>query len=59
MTAASRSYDKRRAAKNRWRIYREAEGLGLGRSLRAFAVYAVRGVRKVRRFRHACDHNDE
>ena len=42
----SRSFDKRAAAKNRWRIYRDVERLSLPRSARAFFTYALHGVRK-------------
>ena len=45
----SRSFDKRAAAKNRWRIYRDVERLSLPRSARAFFAYALHGVRKHRR----------
>lgn len=42
----SRSFDKRAAAKNRWRIYRDVERLSLPRSACAFFSYALHGVRK-------------
>lgn len=42
----SRSFDKKRAAKNRWRIYRSYLHLPLHRSLWAFGHYAVRSLRK-------------
>ena len=42
----SRSFDKRAAAVNRWRIYRDVERLSLPRSACAFFSYALHGVRK-------------
>ena len=42
----SRSFDKRAAAVNRWRIYRDVERLSLPRSAGAFFTYALHGVRK-------------
>lgn len=45
----SRSFDKKRAAKNRWMIYRKAEHLSMLRSARAFAAYAIRGLIKHKR----------
>lgn len=42
----SRSFDKRAAAVNRWRIYRDVERLSLPRSVCAFFAYALHGVRK-------------
>lgn len=42
----SRSYDKRRAAQNRWRIYRDYLHLSLGSSLAAFAAYGFASVKK-------------
>lgn len=42
----SRSFDKRKAAGNRWRIYRDYLHLPLGRSLRAFAAYGAASVKK-------------
>lgn len=42
----SRSFNKRAAAKNRWRIYRDVERLSLPRSACAFFSYAFHGVRK-------------
>lgn len=49
IVTASRSFDKRSAAKNRWQIYRKAEKLSLLRSLRVFSEYALRGLAKHRR----------
>lgn len=45
----SRSDNKLRSARNRWRIYRRVERLSFAKSLRAFAAYAVNGVVKYRR----------
>ena len=42
----SRSFDKRAAAVNRWRIYRDVERLSLPRSACAFFSYALHGVHK-------------
>lgn len=42
----SRSNNKRNAAIKRWKIYREALGLGLIESIVAFAAYALHGVIK-------------
>lgn len=42
----SRSFDKRRSAKNRWKIYRNQLHLSLWDSLRAFGKYAVSGAKK-------------
>lgn len=42
----SRSFDKKRSAGNRWKIYREYLGLSLGKSAWLFANYAVAGFRK-------------
>lgn len=42
----SRSFDKRKAARNRWRIYRGCFELPLGKSLRAFTAYAVASMKK-------------
>lgn len=44
----SRSFNKKRAARNRWRIYRSYLQLPLHRSLWAFGHYAVRCLRKYR-----------
>lgn len=41
----SLSADKRRAACDAWRVYRECEGLALPRALRYFASYAYYGLR--------------
>jgi teichuronic acid biosynthesis glycosyltransferase TuaG len=48
ITQTSRSGDKKRAAKNRWRIYRQFLGLDVFRSAGYFAAYAIRGLRKHR-----------
>lgn len=42
----SRSFDKRKSAKNRWLIYRNYLGLSFVRSVWAFSGYAVSGVKK-------------
>ena len=42
----SRSFDKKKSALNRWRIYRNYLHLSLPRSIRAFAAYALGGVKK-------------
>ncbi len=42
----SRSFDKRKSAQNRWRIYRHYLKLPLGKSLRCFCAYALRGLKK-------------
>lgn len=42
----SRSFDKRAAAVNRWRIYRDVERLSLLQSACAFFAYALHGVHK-------------
>ena len=44
----SRSYDKRKAAINRWKILRKGQKLPLYRAVPAFCVYAIRGVIKHR-----------
>ena len=44
--ANSRSYDKRKSAGNRWRIYREYLRLSVFKSLQLFSVYALRGLKK-------------
>lgn len=44
----SRSFNKKKAAKNRWRIYRDYLHLPLHRSLWAFGHYALRSLRKYR-----------
>lgn len=46
LIANSRSYDKRRSAFNRWRIYRQYLQLPLGKSMVAFASYAAASLRK-------------
>ena len=53
LSKGSRSYNKLKAAKNRWAIYRKAEKLPLWKSAFVFVVYAVRGIAKVRKNRHA------
>lgn len=45
----SRSFNKKKAAKNRWRIYREYLGLPLHKSLYLFGHYAAAGLRKYRK----------
>lgn len=45
----SRSFDKRKSAMNRWRIYRKYLKLPLHKSAFYFAAYAVRGIRKYRK----------
>ena len=42
----SRSFNKKKSARNRWRIYRGYLKLSLFRSAWAFACYAVNGVKK-------------
>lgn len=42
----SRSFDKRKSARNRWRIYREYLGLPIWKCIGSFAGYAVSGFRK-------------
>lgn len=42
----SRSFNKRNAAKNRWKIYREYLKLPLGRSIVAFAAYGTASLKK-------------
>lgn len=42
----SRSFDKRKSAKNRWLIYRNYLGLSLAKSLWAFCGYTASGVKK-------------
>lgn len=42
----SRSFNKRRAAQNRWRIYRKYLHLSLPKSVWAFSHYALRSLRK-------------
>ena len=42
----SRSSDKLKSARYRWRIYRDVERLSLPRSACAFFSYALHGVRK-------------
>ena len=43
-----RSFNKRKSACNRWKIYRVCLGLSLWGSAKAFACYAVNGLRKYR-----------
>lgn len=45
----SRSFNKRKSAKNRWIIYRKMEKLPLHKSLRVFAAYAYHGFKKHKR----------
>lgn len=45
----SRSFNKRKSAKNRWRIYRNYLKLSLCKSIRCFAAYALHGVKKYRK----------
>ena len=45
----SRSFDKRKSAGNRWRIYRKCLGLPLGKSLCCFGSYVIRGLKKYRK----------
>lgn len=42
----SRSFNKRKAAGNRWRIYRDYLHLPLGKSVQAFAAYGAAGLKK-------------
>ena len=42
----SRSFNKKRSAKNRWRIYRKHLRLSWLKSARVFASYAIRGLKK-------------
>jgi teichuronic acid biosynthesis glycosyltransferase TuaG len=49
ITQASRSWDKKRAARNRWRIYRQFLGLDIFHSAGYFAAYAIRGLHKHRK----------
>ncbi len=44
--ATSRSFDKKKAAQNRWRIYRDYLKLPLWKSIGAFAGYALNGLKK-------------
>lgn len=44
--AGGRSRDKLSAAAERWRVYRESEGMSLPASLGCLASYACRGIRK-------------
>ncbi len=44
--ATSRSFDKKNAAKNRWRIYRDYLKLPLWKSAWAFCGYALAGLKK-------------
>ena len=45
----SRSFNKRRSAQNRWKIYRKCLHLPFGKSVRCFVSYALAGIRKYRR----------
>lgn len=47
--SGSRSFNKVRAAMNRWRIYRDYLGLSFFKSVDASARYALRGLKKHRR----------
>lgn len=49
----ARSFNKLNAAKNRWRVYRQAEKLPIWKCALYFIIYAARGFRKVRKSRHA------
>lgn len=42
----SRSSSKIKAARNRWKIYREALGLSLTKSIKSFIIYAYFGIKK-------------
>ncbi len=42
----SRSFNKWKAAKNRWKVFREGQQLPLYRAIPAFCIYAVKGVIK-------------
>ena len=42
----SRSFNKKRSAMNRWKIYRKHLHLSLFKSTKAFASYAIRGFKK-------------
>lgn len=42
----SRSFDKRKSAQNRWRVYRDYFRLPLGKSIYLFCCYAAAGLRK-------------
>lgn len=42
----SRSFDKRKAAKNRWRIYREYLHLPLYKTMAVFGAYTIAGMKK-------------
>lgn len=48
LLSTSRSYNKRRSACNRWRIYRNYLKLPFMQSLRMFAAYAAASLRKYR-----------
>ena len=45
----SRSFNKRKSAKNRWIIYRKIEKLPLYKSMKVFAAYAYHGFKKHKR----------
>ena len=45
----ARSFNKRRAAKMRWTIYRKVEKLPLFKAVRVFAAYTLNGIRKHKR----------
>ncbi len=44
--ANSRSFDKKKSARNRWRIYREYLNLPLGKSMWLFGFYTIAGMKK-------------
>lgn len=56
--ANSRSFDKRKAAKNRWKIYREYLGLPVGKSLWLFAGYGAAGLKKYLSFHRSGENHD-
>lgn len=45
----ARSFNKRRAAKMRWTIYRKVEKLPFFKAVRVFAAYTLNGIRKHKR----------
>lgn len=49
---SSRSYDKRKAAGSRWKIYRDYLQLPIGKSLISFAAYFTAGIKKYFRKLH-------
>lgn len=42
----SRSFDKRKAAKNRWRVYRQYLHLPLYKAIAVFSAYTIAGIKK-------------